>query len=231
MSKVTWLLVDLDNTLLDFDQSSHVALTQTFIHFGLSDLETALNTYHRINRQCWMAFESGEIDLPTLKKRRFQLFGEIMRIDAPSEVMNRHYLQHLSQQVHEIEGARNFLQWASPQFRLVLATNGLAEVQNPRIKQSQIAAYFKGIVISEEIGVQKPHAAFYDHAFELMDRPSKGEVMMIGDSLSSDIRGGNDYGILTCWFDRSQKGDESLIKPHFTVNHLDQISNLGVLSR
>ena len=223
MPEVKWLLVDLDNTLLDFDKSSSTALKATFDHFNLEDPQTAMQIYNRINHQCWDAFEEGDLDIPQLKQLRFDLFVSEMKLDLSGKVVNRFYLDLLAQQVHEIEGARSFLDWSSERFNLVLATNGFAEIQYPRLDISGLKKYFQAVVVSEEIGVQKPHRAFYDHAFELMKHPAKNEVMMIGDSLSSDIRGGLDYDILTCWFDQKNRGPSVGISPHFVVDHLNKI--------
>lgn len=226
MHEVKWLLVDLDNTLLDFDLSSHTALQATFEHFDLPDRLSAIDTYHRINHQCWDSFEKGKLDISQLKKLRFDLFAEEMQLDFSGQKINRFYLNLLAQQVHEIEGARTFLDWATPRFNLILATNGFAEIQYPRLKHSGLNSYFQEVVISEEIGVQKPHRAFYDHAFELMNYPSKSEVMIIGDSLSSDIQGGLDYKIRTCWFDRKKVGNATDLSPSYVVDHLDKIQSI-----
>ncbi len=226
MHEVKWLLVDLDNTLLDFDKSSHTALQATFEHYDLPDRDAALSTYHRINHQCWHSFEKGEIDIAQLKALRFNLFVDEMEIDLSGPEINRFYLDLLARQVHEIEGARAFLNWASLRFDLILATNGFAEIQYPRLEASSMTSYFRAVVISEEIGVQKPNRAFYDHAFDLMQHPSKGEVMMIGDSLSSDIRGGLEYDILTCWFDRKGAGNHTDLRPNFVVDHLNKIPTI-----
>ncbi len=229
---LTWLMVDLDNTLLDFDTSSAAALQHTFTRFGIKDMAHATETYHRINRECWRDHENGLIDVPTLKKRRFAEFVEAMQLPFSGEEINRHYLGTLSQQRHEVPGARSFLNWAVKHYQLVLATNGFAEVQHPRIRQSGLGKYFSHQVISEEIGAQKPHAAFFENAFLRMGNPAKREVLMIGDNLYSDIKGAQDYGIKACWLNRNNKKfDEEAARPDYTVHTLQEINRLDILRK
>ena len=226
VSKVRWLLLDLDNTLLDFDASSDAALRQTFIYFGISNILGALQTYHRINADCWKSFEKGEIDVATLKKRRFDQFVEEAAVSEDGDIVNHHYLTLLAQQRHEIEGASDFLTWAARRFHLALATNGFAQVQRPRIRASGFDRHFKHLFISEEVGHQKPKAAFFETAFDRLGQPNKDAVMMVGDSLHSDIQGANNYGMLSCWFDRKGTEKETDIVADFRVRHFADLKTL-----
>lgn len=220
---IKWLLFDLDNTLLDFDAGAHDSLHKMLVEHGYSENESLIDSYHQINHQCWQQFEKGEIDIPTLKKLRFEMFAHENRLVDDPATMNRNYLNRLAQQTNEVTGARHLLNETKQRFRLALVTNGFAEVQRPRITNSGLHRYFEHIVISEEIGSNKPAPAFFDHVFTLIGHPDPRQVLIIGDSLSSDIKGGLDYGILTCWFNQHGIQNAGTIIPHHTVHSLDHI--------
>ncbi|MDH3650303.1 MAG: YjjG family noncanonical pyrimidine nucleotidase [Saprospiraceae bacterium] len=204
LANIRWLLLDLDNTLLDFTQSAKRALSATYRVFGVERNTKNVDTYREINNKCWLAFESGHIDVATLKNLRFHLLVDELNLDVDPNAINQYYLRTLSQQIDPMPGAHSFLKWSSKHFSLVLATNGFQEVQRPRIASSGMAAYFDHIVISEEIGFNKPAPGFFEYTFEKMGAPKKTHVMIIGDNLGSDIQGGSDYGIRTCWFNPEQ---------------------------
>ena len=218
-----WLLFDLDNTLLDFDSGAKYALTSTLEEHNFTEIEQLIASYHTINHRCWHRYEVGEIDIPTLKRLRFEIFVEENQLLVDPAVLNRNYLDQLSEQVREIQGARQVLEWSGQHFKLALVTNGFAEVQHPRIEKSDLKRYFEHIVISEEIGSNKPATAFFDHTFDLIDKPAREEVMIIGDSLSSDIKGGSDYGIKTCWYNPANQIPDGSIVPDHTIGALADI--------
>jgi YjjG family noncanonical pyrimidine nucleotidase len=221
-----WILFDLDNTLLDFDAGAGHALNATLQDYGFENSRELTASYHQINHRCWQKFEEGEIDIPTLKKLRFTIFVEENDLKVNPDTMNRHYLDLLSRQIEEITGARQLLDQTSQKFKLALVTNGFAEVQRPRIHHSGLQRYFEHIVISEEIGANKPATAFFDHTFSLLGQPDPQEVMIIGDSLSSDIKGGSDYGIKTCWFNPKKLENQGTLRPDHTVSSLHHISGI-----
>lgn len=221
-----WLLFDLDNTLLDFDRGAEQSLLETFTEYRFSELDQLVKSYYEVNHRCWHRYENGEIDIPMLKRLRFQIFVEENDLEVDHAELNRKYLGRLSQQISEMEGARNLLNQSHQRFQLALVTNGFAEVQHPRIDRSGLRNYFKHIVISEEIGSNKPAITFFEHTFQLLKKPKKEEVMIIGDSLSSDIKGGNDYGIRTCWYNPKKQENTSDVKPDHTVQSLNDIPRL-----
>lgn len=218
---VDWLILDLDNTLLDFDRAARRSLISAFRRFGITPDEEHINAYRQINHRCWRAFEAGEIDVDTLKDLRFRLLVENLGVSISPDQINSFYLTTLSKQIDPMPGSHNFLKWANKNFSLVLATNGFKEVQRPRIAASGISGYFQHIIISEEIGYNKPDSGFFDHTFTQMGGPARKEVMIVGDNLGSDIKGGADYGILTCWFNRDQISiPQEAPTPDFSIHRL-----------
>jgi len=174
----------------------------------------------------WGQFELGEISLLHLRVVRFErLFGEF-GIDLDPESFNLAFMDSLGQQRQLLPGAEDVVRDLSLSFRLLLATNGIAVVQRPRFTQSSIRKYFEDVVISDEIGVAKPQVEFMAEAFSRMGEPKKSEVLMIGDSLSSDITGGVNYGIDTCWFNPDGLPLNGFPKPTFTIAKLSDIEEI-----
>ena len=222
----SWLLFDLDNTLFDFDQSERYALRHTFAVHQLPYQPDYLATYHRINKACWEAFENGEIDQQTLREVRFKRF--LAAIDCPADPnqLGATYLKTLASTEFVLPGARELLDNLQQQFQLVAVTNGLKEVQRPRIRQSKMAHYFREIIVSDEIGVSKPHAEFFDYTFSTIGHPAKTEVLIIGDNINSDIRGGLNYGISSCWYNPRQIANPTTLQPTYEVQHLKEIAKI-----
>jgi len=203
MNQYRWLLFDADGTLFDYDKAESVALSSTFREFDIHYKPDFANVYREINGQIWRDFELGLIDQKSLRTRRFELLFESLNLESDLENFSGKYLEYLSMGTYLIDGAEEVLQALQDDYELAIITNGLKDVQRPRFAQSSIGAYFDVIVISEEIGKAKPDPAIFDAAFDLLGNPSLEEVLIIGDSLTSDIAGGLNYGIATCWFNPS----------------------------
>ncbi len=218
-----YILFDLDNTLYDFDASSAFALQKTFEEFGIAYTPINIDAYHKINHQCWTAFENGEMDFKTLRAKRFELFAEKIQVKLDVKAIEDRYLYLLSITDFKIEGAVELLDYLKPKVNLVVVTNGLKEVKRPQLSKPEIAHYFKAIIISEEVGIAKPLGGFFDHTFNVIGNPDKEKVIIIGDNLNSDIRGGRDYGIDTCWFNPMQKSNDTDVKPTFEIQKLSQL--------
>ncbi len=195
-----WLLFDADDTLFDYPKAENSALRNTFEHFGRTYHPNILQIYHRINRQLWDEFERGTISAEMLRWKRFQLLFDKMEDSFDPEEFSRHYLENLAQASDLIPGAMETLLALSGRYRMGLVTNGLSEVQRPRLERAGIGRFFERIFISEELGAPKPEVEFFEAVFHEIEEPSKSQVLIIGDSLSSDMRGGIRFGIDTCWF-------------------------------
>ena len=195
-----WLLFDADGTLFDYDTAEAVALEATWDGLGLARPPGLVATYRRINAALWKVYETGGITQPALQVERFvRLLAELEDAADPA-ALSRDYLVELARQTFLLPGARELLEWARDRFGLALITNGIPEVQRPRIRRSGFDRLFPVVVISGEEGVAKPAPEIFDIAMRRMGGPPREEVLLIGDSLSSDVRGGVDYGIDTCWY-------------------------------
>jgi YjjG family noncanonical pyrimidine nucleotidase len=194
-----WLLFDADNTLFDFDLAEREALRDTFLQNGLTYEPHYEEIYHRINEQIWVEFEAGRISAVDLRVRRFADLLAQLNIDFDPRRISQDYLPNLARCSQLINGAVETLQALSQHARLALITNGLSDVQRPRLKGSAISGLFAEVIISEEIGAAKPQPRFFEIALERIGRPAKEQVLVIGDGLTTDILGANRAGIDACW--------------------------------
>ena len=225
--KYNWIFFDADDTLFDFKRSAHHAMSVTIDHFDINPPEDYYTTYKSINAEAWAAFERNEITAQELRFVRFDRFLKAIGEYRDPLEMNSHYLQQLSQTDFMITGARELMEeLMEKKYRLCLITNGLKEVQRPRIAKAAVGHYFEEIVVSDEIGVSKPHAGFFEYAFSEIGHPAKEEVIVVGDSLNSDIQGGNNFGLDTCWFNPNAQYNMTRHQPTYEINHLEQLKEV-----
>lgn len=215
-----WLLFDADGTLFDYDKAEAAALEQTFTHFHLEFEPGYRQLYREINRQLWLEFETGTVSAEALRLRRFErlLAGQAHHISP--QAFSDQYLLCLAAGTDLIEGALEVVQALQSHYQLALITNGFKAVQRPRLAQSALRDFFPVVVISEEVGAAKPAPAIFEAAFEQMGHPSRAEVLLIGDSLTSDIQGGHNYGLDTCWFNPTRAPNHLDIASAYEITHL-----------
>ena len=194
------LLFDLDGTLFEYYQAEDAALAQNFAAHNLTFQPNYRLRYRDINHQFWLRFEQKLITLEELRVGRFRHFFEELGIEHDADGFADDYTKQLANQAPLIVGAEALIKWANGRYHLALITNGIAAVQYPRLERSGLNPYFPTVTVSDEVGVAKPNAAIFDEAFRRMGNPAKNEILIIGDSLTSDIAGGIRYGIDTCWF-------------------------------
>ena len=218
-----WILFDADNTILDFDRSEREALAEALKELAIPFEESHHQAYHRINKACWRAFEQGELSRDELRLRRFELFFQEIGHQAEAGAFGASYLQHLSHGSFLIEGAMDQVRRLAGKYRLALVTNGLKEVQRPRISKSGLEPFFQAIVVSDEIGHSKPNSSFFEYTFDQIGHPPKDKVLIIGDNLNADIRGGADFGIHTCWYNPQHQENDLGISPNYEVARLQNL--------
>ncbi len=220
MSRYRWLLFDADGTLFDYDAAEAASVTATWEELGLEAPDGLVEAYRRINAELWRVYEAGGITQKDLQVERFvRLLAELDGGTDPA-ALSRAYLVILSRQVFLLDGARELLEWASDRFRLALITNGIPEVQRPRFERAGFDRFFPVVVISGEEGVAKPAPEIFDIALERMGAPAREEILLIGDSLSSDVRGGVDFGIDTCWYNRGGLDRGEGPEPRYEIRQL-----------
>jgi 2-haloacid dehalogenase len=193
-------LLDLDHTLFDSDVSEAAAFAAALNVVGVSDPENYTATYRRININLWAAVERGETSAQKVRTRRFELLVEEAGIDADPLLMADTFVAGLVANGELYSGARDVVEQLAKHASLALLTNGLSEAQRGRVERLDIARHFDAILISAEVGTAKPGADIFDIVFEQLNLPKKESTLMVGDSLTSDIQGGTNYGIDTCWY-------------------------------
>jgi len=218
-----WIIFDADGTLFDYDAAEFNALKNAFGSFNLPFSDNYLNIYRQFNKVLWEEFERGKISIPLLKIKRFELLLNKLNIKNEPQLFSSIYLDQLSLRHDLINGADEILQRLSGKIGLVLMTNGIKEVQRSRLNLSTIEGYFSDIIISDEVGVAKPDGRIFEIAHSRMSLPNKNTVLMVGDNLGSDIKGGVEFGIETCWYNPDQVKIESSIKATYEIKDLSEI--------
>lgn len=225
MSKYSHLFFDLDNTLFDFQASSEIAL-KVFADALKADYNDSFKAvYKKYNHSAWMKFERNLIDGISLRKSRFEDTANELGYKIDGLIINRMYLKQLVENPRFIDGAKETLEKYSRTHTLVAVTNGLKEVQRPRLRKVDFEKFFSHIVVSDEIGIAKPDHAYFQYAWEKAGKPSKDKVLMIGDNPFSDIKGASEFGFDTCYIDVFNRGKEVELATYSITNlkALDEI--------
>jgi 2-haloacid dehalogenase len=218
-----WLWFDADGTLFDYNRAETTALLKAFHAQGMHYQERYLELYQGINHDLWNAFERREITQDVLRVRRFALLLEAIETKGSPEQLSLAYVEQLGLCADLIPGALEVLEALHQTCKFAIVTNGLTAVQRSRFERSLIKNYIAELIISEEIGAAKPHTDFFTIASARTGHPPKGEVLIIGDSLSSDIKGGSDYGIDTCWFNPSGAKRPTDMKITYEISELREL--------
>jgi 2-haloacid dehalogenase len=220
------VFIDADETLFDFRKAERYALRQSFELFELEYTDDALVAYESINSAIWKRLEKGELDQERLKVERFELLFDTLDADADAAAFSSTYLNWLGKGAFLLPGAQEICGYLAGKYRLAMVTNGIKEVQRARIGTSPIAAHFAALVISEEAGSSKPNPAIFEHACGILDMHNKEKMIMIGDSLSSDIRGGINFGIDTCWFNPSGAPNPTELEPTYEIRRFEELKRI-----
>ena len=220
--KYQTVLLDADNTLFDFNAAEEQALRRSMESRGLTFSRERLAQYTAINRELWNAFHRGEVEQEWLSVERFRRFGALLGWTGDSEAWDRDYLDFLGDCGTLLPGALELLKALKPHCRLGLATNGLQAVQRKRLAGNPAAPYFDGVFISQEMGVGKPEAVYFQRVMEALGACPE-TTLMVGDDLLSDIQGAINAGIDCAWY--SPNGADSPL-PTYRVRELEQIKDL-----
>ena len=214
-----FLLFDLDHTLLDFDAAEDVALSHLLKEEGVEDIQAYKDYYVPMNKALWKDLEEKKITKQELVNTRFAKLFAHFGIEKDGAYLAERYQFFLAQQGQIFSGAIELLDTLTERgYELYAATNGITYIQTGRLEQSGIAPFFKEIFISEQLHTQKPDAAFYEKIGARIPNFNKNHALMIGDSLSADIQGGNNAGIDTIWYNPHHLQNKSLAQPTYEVD-------------
>ncbi len=220
------VLFDLDDTLFDFHKAEKIALTKTLVHFGINPTEETLALYSTINAAHWKRLELGEISREEVKVGRYRELFKTIGVECDPVKATAYYESMLAIGHYFMPGAPELLEELYRKYRLYIVSNGTAKVQEGRIGSSGITKYMDGIFISQILGANKPDKQFFDICFAEIPDFSLSETVIIGDSLSSDIKGGINAGITTVWFNPKGIENDNDIKPDYTIKELSEVPGL-----
>lgn len=226
MKKYEILLFDVDGTLLDFDKAEEQGIENLLSHFGVPVTEENKKKYHVLNKRYWQRLELGEITRDQVLSLRFEEFFGDFGIQVDGMAVDGLYRETLNNSAILVGGAIELLAALKDKYELYIVTNGVAATQYKRLAASGLDKYFKGIFVSEEAGFQKPQMEFFEYAFEKMGRRDVENMLIIGDSLTSDIRGGNNAGIDTLWYNPHGAENTAGVHVEYEAGSLEEIGEM-----
>lgn len=219
------ILLDVDNTLLDFNLNAQASIKRAFTDCGLTYKDEYFDVFLKINNSLWDGIEKGEVTREQLKRDRFKLILENLGISGDSARLEELFRKGLGEFAYMVDGAIELLEYLYPKYRLFVASNAIFEVQMNRLNKTGMIKYFEKLFISEKIGYNKPSKEYFDRCFSQMGDVKKEQVVMIGDSLTADIGGAKEYGLKTIWFNIHQNPSYSAL-PDYTVARLSEIKSI-----
>ncbi len=223
-----YLLWDIDGTILDFLASEAYAIRALFQKYKLGACsDEMLQRYSQINVKYWEALERNEMTKPEILVGRFREFFEQIDIDPElAEAFNRDYQLTLGDHLVFVDHADEILQSEKGKYVLIAVTNGTKIAQTKKLRQTGLDQIFDAVFISEDVGVEKPNAAYFEYVFQKMGISDKKQVLLIGDSLTSDMKGGQIAGIDTCWYNPKHSVNSRNIPVTYEIDHLSKIANI-----
>lgn len=217
--KYQWIFFDADETLFHFD--NYAGLVQMFAKHGVNFEQADYERYQAINKPLWVEYQNGEISADQLQSRRFKQWSDKLAIDE--KTLNKQFLDAMAEICETLSGATQLVKSLYDQgVKLGIITNGFKQLQKVRLQKTGLIDYFDSVITSEEVGVAKPNPAIFQAAMEHLAVTDKSKVLMVGDTLESDILGGNRFGIDTCWLNPQSKCCND-ITPSFQVTSLTEL--------
>lgn len=224
--KYTTILFDADDTLFDFGAAEHEAITSVLRGYGLPSGNDVISEYSRINLGFWKMLERGEIKKDELKIRRFEAFCEHFGFRVNATDMAHAYMDALSKQNQLKDGSIEICERLYGKCRLYIITNGIKFIQEGRFSRSPIRKYFENVFISETVGYDKPSVKYFEAVAEAIPDFDKEKTLVVGDSLTSDIKGGINFGLDTCWFNPNGKARPEGMEITYEIKSLDEIYDI-----
>lgn len=225
--KHEYILFDLDNTIMDFHDAEHKAFFLTLNDFNLSGDEELYKKYHIINDGYWKQYEKGVYTRPQIAVNRFKDLLKLINSDIEPEKFNLAYINNLKKGDKEIDGATSTLKTLSEMgATLYIATNGITEVQKERLKNKEFMKYIKCVFVSEKLGTPKPNKEFFERASKECYFPLDSRTLIVGDSLSSDIKGGINANLSTCWLNSNGATNAENLPITYTITSLSQVVDI-----
>ena len=226
MNKYTYLLLDCDGTLFDFKRAEQKAFSRLLHYLKIEEKEEYFSIYHTINDKCWKAFEQGELSKDVLQFKRFDDFRQAIDRDFSTVNAAKQYKEFLSEGYDLLPGAEEVCRILSAKYELYLVTNGVEKTQVNRLNHSGLLPYIKRMFVSEAVGIPKPDIGYFNYVFSQIPSFEKGRALIVGDSLTSDIQGGINAGIDTCWLHSDGQNCPDNMNITYTITDIRQLVSL-----
>lgn len=223
---IEFLFLDLDDTILDFHKAERIAIAKTFREFGLEPTDAVLDHYHIINKQHWEALERQELTRDQVLEGRFRVLFREMGMEVDDAAVANAYEHNLGIGHYFLPGAEEAVKRLSAKYPLYLASNGTASVQHSRLTSAGLYPYFRETFVSQEIGYNKPSREYFNACAARIPGFDPEKAIMVGDSLTSDILGGMQAGMRTCWVNPEHKKAREDIRPDFEIESITQLEQL-----
>ncbi|NEW66149.1 noncanonical pyrimidine nucleotidase, YjjG family [Carnobacteriaceae bacterium zg-84] len=220
------LLFDIDDTLLDFKKAEHIAFKQLLAHHNIDYTDTTFQLYLSINEPLWKDYELGKLDRATVLSSRFEQFFAHYQLSVSGKECDILYRSYLTIGNQLLDGALELIDTVSKTHQLAIVTNGVYDTQMARLKNNGLLPYFKHIFVSDKVGFQKPDKRFFDTIWQEMNITDTSSVLIIGDSLGADIKGGQNAGIDTCWINPTHQPNTLSHPITYTVDALQDLYTL-----
>jgi 2-haloacid dehalogenase len=217
------LLFDVDDTLLDFGTAESLALRMLFKDQNIPLTAELEANYKNLNKGLWQSFEEGKLEREELLNTRFSLFFKEYGREVDGALLEKNYRQYLEEGHQLVNGAFELIQDLQDQYDLYIVTNGVSKTQDKRLRDAGLHLLFKDIFVSEDTGYQKPMKEYFDYVFARIPNFMVEKGLIIGDSLTSDIKGGQLAGLDTCWFNPERKPNTTDIVPTYQIQRLDEL--------
>lgn len=221
-----FLLFDADDTLLDFQKAQLFGFMDVLIEFDIKFTQPLYDQYRDINHHLWNCFEKGQLSKTDVQKDRFTTFFELLGKNIDGEIANQVYQKSLESQTWLIPYAIDVCMQLAKNHIITVVTNGVGQTQMKRLNTSLINPCISNIVISENIGFSKPDVRFFDYVLNLLGCPKMEDVLLIGDSLSSDIQGAINIGVDSCWFNPHKQPNTHNINCNYEISDLRQLLDI-----
>lgn len=219
------VLIDIDNTLLDFNESSKECIRQAFLEQGLPYTEKTFPTFKKINDGLWLKIEKGELDRQGLHKIRFNLVLDALGLSGDGLFIEKRFREVLFDTAIAVDGAREALEYLANKYKVYAASNAIYLQQINRLTKTDMIQYLSGLFISEKLGVSKPTKEFFDLCMAGANA-KKQETIMIGDSISADIIGANEYGLRTIWYNHNKEENSKGYMADFIIDKIGDVKKI-----
>ncbi len=220
--KYTHVLFDADETLFSFD--AQAGLKRMFKNYDIDFTTADYHHYQATNKPLWLEYQNNKITAAHLQVTRFSEWAK--KLNVPAQKLNDDFLTAMAEICEPLPGVISLLNKLKPHAKLGIITNGFTQLQARRLEHTGLKEMFDWLVISEQVGIAKPNVEIFHHTFELMGNPAKEQILMVGDTASSDILGGKNAGIDTCWLQHPGATLPENLSPTYTINKLQQLEKI-----